>query len=50
MEFNDSVNIDAITKPADPVEVRKMLGWEGGVDLSTGTDEEEGDFGGFSFE
>lgn len=51
MEFNDTVNIDALTKPADPVEVRKMLGWEGGVDLSSDTgSEEEGEFGGFSFE
>lgn len=27
IEFNDSVNLEALTKPADPEEVRRELGW-----------------------
>jgi len=52
MDFNESINILALTKPADPVDVRKLLGWsEPSEDDSsdTSTDAEEENFG-FEFE
>jgi hypothetical protein len=50
-EFNDSVNIDAITKPADPTEVRTLLGWTEEVAevAETASADSSGDFG-FDFE
>lgn len=52
MEFNDSINMDLLTKPADPVEVKKMMKWGEFVNEtpeSSGASEKEGGFD-FDFE
>ena len=48
--FNDSVNIDALTKPADPDEVRQMMGWSSAPTADSGTPASEGNDFGFTFE
>lgn len=35
MEFNDSVNIDALTRPEDPSVVKELLGWDDGASSSS---------------
>lgn len=56
--FNDSVNLDALTKPADPSDVRQLLGWDSGQSSSSASrssgkpsvSDSDDDFGGFDFE
>lgn len=49
-EFNDSINIDALTKPADPEEIRQMLGLSPGSMTEDSSSQSEDDFGDFDFE
>lgn len=45
-DFNESLNMDALTRAADPAAVAKMLGWS---DVSSTEDRESEDTGGFDF-
>lgn len=51
-EFKDSINLDALTKPADPDEVREMLGLStsAGSSMTSDSSSDDEDFGGFDFE
>ena len=50
IQFNDSVNMDALTKPADPVEVRKLLKWENGQMNTASTSNDSDSDDDFSFD
>lgn len=49
MQFNDSINLEMLTRPADPDEVMKLMGWAGGdsakeADAFSSTDSGDDDF------